>query len=38
MWDDLPIELQEIIMEKSVQLCREEYLESNGKKHQRQKK
>jgi hypothetical protein len=38
MWDDLPIELQEIIMEKSVQLCREEYIETNGKKHERQKR
>jgi len=38
MWDDLPIELQEIIMEKSVQLCREEYLETNGRKHERQKR
>lgn len=38
MWDNLPVELQEIIMEKAMHLCREEYLEANGHKHARHKK
>jgi len=38
LWDILPIELQEIILEKSVELCREEYVNAGISKHNRAKK
>lgn len=38
LWDVLPRELQEIIFEKSVDLCREEYLAQGRAKHERNKK
>jgi len=38
LWDTLPIELQEIIVENSYELCREEYLNSNRKRHNKNKK
>lgn len=38
LWDILPRELQEIIFEKSVDLCREEYLAQGQAKHERNKK
>jgi hypothetical protein len=38
LWDILPVEIQDIIVEKSFKLCREEYLEQNGKKHEKKKK
>jgi hypothetical protein len=38
LWDILPTEIQEIIIENSFQLCREEYLHQNRKKHERNKK
>jgi hypothetical protein len=38
LWDILPIELQEIIIENSYELCREEYLATNRKKHDKHKK
>jgi hypothetical protein len=38
LWDVLPIELQEIIIENSFQLMREDYLKANHKKHNRDKK
>ena len=38
LWDLLPIELQDIIVNKSVELCREEYLNQGIKKHNRAKK
>lgn len=38
LWDILPTEIQEIIIENSFQLCREEYLDQNRKKHERNKK
>ena len=38
LWDALPVELQEIVIENSFELCREEYLNANRKKHNRNKK
>lgn len=38
LWDILPTEIQEIIIDNSFQLCREEYLQQNRKKHERNKK
>lgn len=38
LWDLLPIEIQEIIIENSFQLMREDYLNSNRKKHDKNKK
>ena len=38
LWDALPIELQEVIIENSFELCREEYLNVNRKHHNRNKK
>lgn len=38
LWDTLPIELQEIIFHKSVELCRQEWLEQGHAKHERHKK
>ena len=38
LWDILPIELQEIILEKSIELCREEYLQAGIARHERAKK
>jgi hypothetical protein len=38
LWDILPVEIQDIIVEKSFKLCREEYLEQNGKKHEKTEK
>lgn len=38
LWDTLPTELQEIIIENSFQLMREDYLNANHKKHNRSKK
>ena len=38
LWDTLPIELQEIITEKSFQLVREDYIKANHKKHNKNKK
>ena len=38
LWDTLPIEIQEIIIEHSFQLTREDYLHANRKKHNRNKK
>jgi hypothetical protein len=38
LWDTLPVELQEIIIENSYELCREEYLNANRKKHEKHKK
>ena len=31
LWNALPIELQEVIIENSFELCREEYLNVNRK-------
>ena len=38
LWDTLPIELKEIITEKSFQLVREDYIKANHKKHNKNKK
>lgn len=38
LWNALPIELQEVIIENSFELCREEYLNVNRKNHNRNKK
>lgn len=38
LWDTLPDELQEIILRKSVELCREEYLAAGQARHDRAKK
>ena len=38
LWDALPVELQEIIIENSFELCREEYLHVNRKHHNKNKK
>jgi len=38
LWDVLPSEIQEIIVSKSVELCRQEYLEAGRAKHNRNKK
>jgi len=38
LWDILPVEIQEIILEKSYDIQREEFLVHNGKKHQKRKK
>ena len=38
LWDILPTEIQEIIVDNSFQLCREEYLEYNKKRHEKNKK
>jgi hypothetical protein len=38
LWDTLPIELQEIIIENSFQLMREDYINANHKKHNKNKK
>ena len=38
LWDILPVELQEIIVEKSFKLVREDYLNINHKKHNKNKK
>ena len=35
LWDILPTEIQEIIVDNSFQLCREEYLEYNKKRHEK---
>lgn len=38
LWDVLPVEIQDIIIENSFHLCREEYLNSNRKRHDKNKK
>jgi hypothetical protein len=38
LWDCLPIEIQEIILSKSIDLTREEYLNIEGKKHEKRKR
>ena len=38
LWDTLPVEIQDIIVENSFQLMREDYLNANRKKHNRNKK
>lgn len=38
LWDTLPNELQEIIFRKSVDLCRQEWLDQGRAKHERHKK
>ena len=38
LWDILPTELQEIILAKSVELCREDYVNAGITKHNRAKK
>ncbi|QIG59571.1 hypothetical protein [Dishui Lake phycodnavirus 2] len=38
LWDILPTELQEIILQKSIELCREDYLKAGIAKHNRAKK
>ena len=38
LWDTLPIELQEIIIENSFQHMREDYINANHKKHNKNKK
>lgn len=38
LWDTLPIEIQEIIIENSFQLMREDYLNANRRKHNKNKK
>ena len=38
LWDLLPLDLQEIILEKSIELCREEYINAGISKHNRAKK
>ena len=38
LWDILPTEIQDIIVEKSFQLCREDYLNANRKQHTKNKK
>lgn len=38
LWDVLPTELQEAILSKSVELCRQEYIEAGRAKHARNKK
>ena len=38
LWDTLPTEIQEIIIENSFQLMREDYLNACHKKHNRNKK
>ncbi|MAG09772.1 MAG: hypothetical protein CL494_05110 [Actinobacteria bacterium] len=38
LWDVLPIEIQEIILSKSIDLTREEYLNTEGKKHEKRKR
>lgn len=38
LWDALPIEIQEIILAKSIDLTREEYLNIEGKKHEKRKR
>lgn len=38
LWDILPVEIQDIILEKSYDIQREEFLVHNGKKHQKRKK
>ena len=38
LWDILPVEIQEIIVENSFQLVREDYLNTNHKKHNKNKK
>src|SRR6056300_90949 len=38
MWDILPLELQEIILEKSIEICREDYINAGIAKHNRAKK
>ena len=38
LWDILPSDVQEIIIDNSFQLCREEYLQCNRKSHERKKK
>ena len=38
LWDIIPTELQEIILEKSIELCREDYINSGISKHNRAKK
>jgi hypothetical protein len=38
LWDCLPSEIQEIILSKSIALTREEYLNTEGKKHEKRKR
>ncbi|ABY27798.1 hypothetical protein OtV5_017 [Ostreococcus tauri virus OtV5] len=38
LWDTLPIELQEIIIQNSFQLMRDEYINANHRKHNKNKK
>jgi hypothetical protein len=38
LWDTLPIELQEIIVQNSFQLMRDEYINANHRKHNKNKK
>ena len=38
LWDILPTEVQDIIVENSFQLCREDYLQYNRKRHEKNKK
>ena len=38
LWDTLPVELQEMIMEKSYMLARDEYFAQGARKHEKEKK
>jgi hypothetical protein len=38
LWDTLPVEIQEIVIENSFQLMREDYLNANHKRHGKNKK
>ena len=38
LWDMLPVELQEIIIQNSFQLMRDEYINANHRKHNKNKK
>jgi len=38
LWDVLPVEIQEIILSKSIELTRQEYINVEGKKHEKKKK
>lgn len=38
LWDTLPLEIQEMIMEKSFMLAREEFLAQGARKHEKNKK
>lgn len=38
LWDVLPLEIQEMILSKSIDLARVEYLNTEGKKHEKRKR